>query len=86
MCKYREYGTPVNTPSCPNCIPVPLSVSRFHFSALTTIHCQVKLQINMQVVTCEKIKMFGGLSLVPRGNETNETSFPGFPALEREYV
>ena len=65
MCKYREYGTSVNAPSCPNYIPVPLSVSRFHFSALTTIHCQVKLQISMQVVTCEKIKMFGGLSLFP---------------------
>jgi len=31
-------------------------------TALTTIHCQSKLQINMQVVTCEKMKMSGGLS------------------------
>ena len=32
------------------------------------IHCYMymKLQINMQVVTCEKMKMSEGLSLVPR--------------------
>ena len=39
-------------------------------TALTTINRQSKLQINMQVVTCEKMKTSGGLSLVPTGAGT----------------
>ena len=46
-------------------------------TALTTIHHQSKLQINMQVVTCEKMKMSGGLSLVPRGLGTRLTKPSG---------
>ena len=59
-------------------------------TALTTIHRKVKLQINIQVVTCEKM-MSEGLSLIPRGLGTRLMKpsgefFQGFPALEHEYV
>ena len=80
MCNYREYCTPVNPLSIVSFI-LPFFFGRCSttidiVTALTTIHHQFKLQINMQVVTCKKMKISGGLSYSQgSGNETNETKW-----------
>ena len=72
MCRYREYWAPVNPAIvCLSIVSFILPCFERRFTtinivtALTTIH----RQSNVQVVTCEKIKLPGGLSLAPRGGE-----------------